>query len=262
MSRVDQALAAAATAVAVAFALATWDRWLRRRRPHELVWTVSLLLFALGAGALWWAEARGWSAASFRVFYLAGAILNVPWLAAGTVYLVAGRAWGDRVRAWLVGLSGFAVGILLVAPLREAIPTDELPEGKRVFGPLPRVLAATGSGVAAVVIIGGALWSAWRVWRGRSLTVAGTGRTIARPGRLAIGNVVIAVGTLVLSASGTFAGRLGKDRAFAVTLLAGIVVLFVGFLVANTATARQPITSNGRSRPQVATQDLAAKTLR
>jgi len=262
VSRVDQALAAAAATVALAFALSTWDRWLRRRRPHELVWTVSLLLFAVGAGALWWAEARGWSAASFRVFYLAGAILNVPWLAAGTVYLVAGRAWGDRVRSWLVGLSGFAVGVMLVAPLRDVIPADDLPEGKRVFGPLPRVLAAVGSGAAAVVIIGGALWSAWRVGRGRSSAISGNARTVARPGRLALGNIVIAAGTLVLSASGTFAGRLGKDRAFAVTLLAGIVVLFVGFLVATSATARRPVRSKVRLRPEVAPQDLAAETLR
>ena len=46
-----------------------------------------------------------------------------------------------------------------------------------------------------------------------------------------MGNVLIAAGTLILSASGTLAGRLGKDRAFAITLLVGIAVLFAGFLV-------------------------------
>jgi hypothetical protein len=56
---------------------------------------------------------------------------------------------------------------------------------------------------------------------------------------LVLGNVLIAVGTLILSASGTLAGRLGKDQAFAVTLLAGIVVLFAGFLVASAAPARR-----------------------
>lgn len=259
MSRVDQALAAAATAVAVAFALATWDRWLRRRRPHELVWTISLVLFAAGSGALWWAESRGWSATSFRLFYLAGAILNVPWLAAGTVYLLAGRVWGDRVRAWLVGLSGLATGVVLAAPLRAGIPADDLPEGKRVFGAWPRVLAAVGSGVAALVIIAGALWSAWRVWRHRSPSL-GAPRSIARPARLALGNVVIAAGTLVLSASGTFAGRLGKDRAFAVTLLAGITVLFAGFLVASAASA--PSRVRRPRSDQVASQQLAAEALR
>ena len=53
-----------------------------------------------------------------------------------------------------------------------------------------------------------------------------------------VGNLVIALGTLVLSGSGTLAGRLSKDRAFVVTLLAGIVVLFAGFLVSNGRQSR------------------------
>jgi hypothetical protein len=51
--------------------------------------------------------------------------------------------------------------------------------------------------------------------------------------------VLIAVGTLVLSASGTIAGRLGKDRAFAITLLIGVSILFAGFLVASSGTTRR-----------------------
>jgi drug/metabolite transporter (DMT)-like permease len=62
---------------------------------------------------------------------------------------------------------------------------------------------------------------------------------VSSPGRLVLGNVLIATGTLVLSASGTLAGRLGKDRAFVVTLLVGIVILFAGFLVA-TSQRRRP----------------------
>ncbi|MEY4338259.1 MAG: hypothetical protein RLZ14_109 [Actinomycetota bacterium] len=232
----NAALAASATLVAVAFCLSTLDRWLRRRRPHELAWTVSLALFALGSLALWWAEAAGWSLGAFRVFYLAGAVLNVPWLALGTVYLLAGERVGHRVRWWLVFLSGLTVGIVLFAPTKVSVSGTELPTGKDVFGVAPRVLAAVGSGVAAVVIIVGALWSAWRVWRGRVPSLGAT-RSVAAPGRLALGNVVIAVGTLVLSASGSLAGRLGKDRAFAVTLLVGIAALFVGFLVASSKPA-------------------------
>ena len=41
----------------------------------------------------------------------------------------------------------------------------------------------------------------------------------------------------MLSASGTIAGRLGKDRAFAITLLIGVSVLFAGFIVASNAVA-------------------------
>jgi len=53
----NAALAAAATLVALAFSISTFDRWLRRRRPHDGAWSFSLLLFALGSVALWWAEA-------------------------------------------------------------------------------------------------------------------------------------------------------------------------------------------------------------
>ncbi len=235
----DAALAAAATLVAVGFALTTMDRWLRRRRPHDAAWSVSLALFALGAGSLWWAEARGWSLASFRVFYLAGAVLNVPWLALGTVYLLAGRVVGDRVRWWVVLFSGLSVGAVLFAPTRAGVAGRELPTGSDVFGVAPRVLAAAGSGVAALVIIAGALWSVYRLARRREPALSGVRRIAPSPAHLVVGNVLIAAGTLVLSASGTVAGRLGKDTAFALTLLIGIAVLFVGFLVAST-TRRQP----------------------
>ncbi len=237
----NAALAAAATLVSAAFALSTWDRWLRRRRRHELAWTVSLSLFALGAGALWWAEARGWSLDSFRTFYLAGAILNVPWLALGTVYLLAGERAGDRTRTWLIALSGLSAGVMLAAPTRAAVSGGELPTGHDVFGVWPRVLAAVGSGVAAVVIVAGALWSAYRLARGQVPAMPGAQRTVLVPRRLVYGNLLIAAGTIVLSASGTLAGRLGKDRAFAVTLLIGITILFAGFLVSSTPTHRRTV---------------------
>ena len=46
------ALASGATAVSLAFASATFERWLRRRRRHELAWSVALALFACGALSL------------------------------------------------------------------------------------------------------------------------------------------------------------------------------------------------------------------
>ncbi len=143
---------------------------------------MSLALFALGAGALWWAAVSGWSLATFRLFYLAGAVLNVPWLALGTVYLLAGRAIGDRVRWWLVLLSGLSTGVVLFAPTRTGVSGTDLPTGKVVFGVAPRVLAAVGSGVAALVIVVGALWSAYRLARRREPALPGVRRGGASPG--------------------------------------------------------------------------------
>lgn len=201
-----------------------------------MAWSVAMALFALAAGALWWAAARGWSAPSFRVFFLVGAVLNVPWLALGTVYLLAGRRLGDAVARWLLVFSGFAAGVVLTSATRVAIGGEELPKARDVFGPLPRVLVALGSAIPALVIFVGALWSAARVLRHREPALAGAGRRVARPGWLVAGNVLIAAGTVVLSSSGSLAGRFGEERAFAVTLLCGICVLFAGFLVASRAS--------------------------
>ena len=147
----------------MAFALSTFDRWSRRRRPHELAWTIALLLFAIGSAALWWAMERGWSAPSFRVFFLSGAILNVPWLALGTVYLLGGERCGHRCGRGCSGSPVSATGVMLVAPLKGPCRRTSSPRAASCSVPFPRVLAAVGSGVSAVVIIGGALWSAWRV---------------------------------------------------------------------------------------------------
>ena len=75
------AMGAVAVLVSTAFGLSTLERFVARRKPHELAWTVSLAMFALASFAYFWAAALGWSALDFRAFYLFGAILNVPWLA-------------------------------------------------------------------------------------------------------------------------------------------------------------------------------------
>ena len=236
----NSALAGAAALVAAAFALSTFDRWHRRGQPQELAWTVAMTLFAIGSGALWWAEASGWSMFTFRVFFLAGAVLNVSWLALGTIYLLTNRNLADQLRRALVILSAFSTGVIAVAPTKRDIIAGEFPTARELFGVLPRIMAAVGSGVPALVIIFGALWSTWRVVKFQTTNLkSATQRTIIAPTRLALGNVFVAVGTLVLSASGTLAGRLGKDRAFAITLLVGLCILFVGFLVASNSTQTQ-----------------------
>ena len=92
-------LAATATLLATAFAMSTLERYLGRRRRHELMWTISLFMFALGSLALWAGAAIGWTEWTFKAFYLFGAILNVPFLALGTVYLLAGQRRGDITAA-------------------------------------------------------------------------------------------------------------------------------------------------------------------
>lgn len=225
----DTAFAVGATLVAVAFCLSTAERWLVRRARHEAAWTVALALFALAAGTLAAGSEGGWSGAAFRLFYLAGAVLDVPVLAIGTLYLLGGRRVGDTAAVAVAVGAGFAAGVLLSAPFTHALPVHRLPQGSQVFGPLPRVLAAVGSGGGSVVVLGGSLWSAWR-----------TRRT---SGRRAVGNLLIAAGTLVTGAGGLLQSVADQATAFAVSLAVGVAILFTGFLVASGSTA--PITAHG-----------------
>jgi len=107
-----------------------------------------------------------------------------------------------------------------------------IPVGKEVFGVFPRVLAGVGSGLGAVVVFGGAVWSAVRFARAARGRAASPRPGGPPPGRMAAANTLIALGTLVLSGGGTLQGILGHDEAFTASLAGGIAVIYAGFLVA------------------------------
>ncbi|HEU5300765.1 MAG TPA: hypothetical protein VFW06_00870 [Acidimicrobiia bacterium] len=233
-------LAFLATALASLFAESTLVRATQRRSDHLWAWTVALAMFALASAALAIGVSTGWDRGTFRAFYLLGAVLNVPWLALGTVALLAGPDAARRVRWFLVGFSGLAVGVLVSVPMG-AVGGTEIPVGKDVFGALPRILAGIGSGVGATVIVVGALWSGVRYARDR-----GT----ADRARMAVANLLIAVGTLVLSSGGLVQGIVGHDEAFSLSLAVGIGVIYTGFVVAEGRSSRGssfPVDDRGSS---------------
>ena len=116
------------------------------RAPHELAWTVALAMFALASAALALGTSTGWDNGTFRVFYLFGAILNVPWLALGTVYLLRGATAGRRAQWGLVLFTRARGGVLLSAPMT-AVARARDPVGKDVSarsrGCSPRSAAAS-----------------------------------------------------------------------------------------------------------------------
>ena len=245
-------VAVLAALVALAFAFSTYERWTLRGRRHELAWSLALFQFAIAAGALAAGSGMGWNGPIFRTFFLFGAIVNVPWLALGTVYLLAGERRGDRVAAGVALYSAFATGVLMTARFTTRLPVDELARGKDVFEALPRILAAVGSGVGALVVFAGAAWSA--------------ARFIRSVPRMALANVLIALGTLILSASGLLNSVLGEMLAFSVTLAAGVTVLFAGFLVATSSRSRpqspRPAALSPALDATASRQDPAAARLR
>ena len=229
------ALAVGAALVAFAFALMTFERWLVRRSPQDFAWSVALLLFVGGAGSLAWGSSVGWSPLAFRLFYALGAVANVPFLAAGQLYLVVRRKTADRLMQAISLLAAFAFGVVLSAPMKTAVPRDRLPRGSELFDVAPRILAAVGSGVSAAVILVGTVLGILRLIRTRR-TAQANHEAIPELGRRLLGLVLLAVGTVVLSLSGTLNSALGEMRAFSVTLTAGVVLLFLGFALSSLRT--------------------------
>lgn len=189
-----------------------------KKRPQDTIWAIALALFTAACVALSIGTSTAWDEPTFRIFYLSGAVLNVPWLALGTVTTIASPTVARKARSFLLFFTGLAVGGVLVAPLLRPLPASGIPSGKELFGALPRILAAVGSGMGAVVIIGGAIASAWAVRSTREPEAK----------RRMISNVLIALGTLILAAGGSLQGLLGKDQAFVTCTALGIAVIAIG----------------------------------
>lgn len=202
--------------VSGAFAILVAVQYARKRRPALLAWTVGLLLFTVAAFMGFLARSGGATEVEYRLFYLFGAITNVAWLALGTVYIVAPR-FGRVALGIVLALSAVAVYAVFASPVDVAVAVDT---GKGYpDGSLPRILAGIGSGVGSLVLIGGALWSAWVFLRRR------------HQGRRALANVIIAIGVFIVAAGGTVAFT-GASGILEFTNLIGVSVMFVGFLLA------------------------------
>jgi hypothetical protein len=207
--------AALSALVSAVFAAVMAARYMRRRRAHQLAWTIGLAMFAAAAVAGALARMGGATETEYRVFYLFGAILNVAWLALGTLFLLVPRI--ARWAVWaVIALTVVAAMAVFTSPVNLSAAVDT----GRGFdtAPLPRILAGLGSGLGSVILIGGALWSAWVFLRRR------------HEGRRALGNVIIAAGVLVAAVGGT-AAFTGTTGVVEWTNFAGVTLIFIGFLL-------------------------------
>jgi hypothetical protein len=219
-----------AATVALVFGIHLLVRSGRRRVWHEAAWGVSMLMFATATTALILGMVDGWSSAEFRAYWLFGAVLTVPYLALGELYLLVKPSWVPHLL--LVGLvvaTAVAASVVRTAPVSEALG-NEFPLGREVFGDgsaahrLSQYYAYPGY----FILIGGTIWSAFRI-RGREEL-----RTRF------VGVLLIAVGaTIVFIGSGVGAG-FGNFAVFSIGHAVGIAVMYWGFLTATRRRAPSP----------------------
>ena len=111
------------TVLAFAFAALVADQWLRRRQPYQLVWTLGLVWYGIGAGTELIGGAFGWNELLYRGWYLFGAFGVAAYLGLGTVFLLNRTRFG-----YVVAASVFAGGLFSIlsalARAREGDPAS------------------------------------------------------------------------------------------------------------------------------------------
>ncbi len=211
------------TVVSLTFAVALGRRYVARRRPYHALWTLALLLYAGASLALTVGAAGSWSGAAYRWFWLLGAVLTVPYLAAGEVFLLVRRGpVRTAVVLLLVFATAFAANRVRVAGLDPAALEAELPRGTEVFAADAAVvtIARLYSYLGYAVLLAGTLWSAW------------TMRANAALHDRFVGTLAIALGATIVAAGSAFAAA-GSLAGFSAMNTVGVAVMFWGFLRAS-----------------------------
>jgi hypothetical protein len=207
----------AATLVAAVFSIATWSAS-RGRGMALRIWSIALAQFAIGSAAVVWGTLFDWSAASYRVFYGFGAVLNVAWLGLGTLWLVWERSAAMVMTVILVGVSSWALYLAATADFipgaASALAGEDLPAARDVMPVLVRNLSRWFSITGSVVVL------------------AGLGMSLAQR-RNSLGIGLLAAGVVVAGVASEFA-RAGYVAVFGVGLAAGITLMYVGFVRTRT----------------------------
>lgn len=222
-----------AAGISATFSAILVRRFARSRRVPALAWSVALAMFAIASVAVALGVTGGWDAPLFRVYWLLGAMLNVPWLALGSVALLGDRKVTAIAFALVAAASLFGAVRVADANIRPAALAragTEIPAGKDV-------LCDTGGGVIRNCDPTRrlAIWYSTPAWLVVIGVAAGTALFGDRRGSRdrARANWIISLGVTIVAVGSTALVRLGHGSAFSVTLAVGIAVMFAGFLMAS-----------------------------
>ncbi|NKQ35177.1 MAG: hypothetical protein HF973_06110 [Chloroflexi bacterium] len=224
-----------ATAVTTGiFAFLVLARYWVRRRWHLLAWGIGLVLYSVSslAQAILFNQFNEFL---FKLWYWAGAVAVAPCLGQGTLFLLARTKKWTWISFWIItALSLISLPLIFSAELNPAAYqpgidlTEQFQEIFTVTGAAKTIriiLVIVLNTYGTILLVGGAIYSAFIFWRKRVL-----------PHRM-WGNVLIAIGGL-LPAMGGFLILLGSPDFKYLGQLLGGILLFAGFLV---ATKGEPV---------------------
>lgn len=221
----DSTLAMLAALAATVFAGDLWLDYRRRPRPHIAAYGAGMTMFAIATWAFFVGLTLGWSGPVYRVFYLFGAILNIPYLALGSMFLVVGKRSGHAMAIALGAFTAISTTLTATVPFANPLPDSGVPHEIFAEGFGPRLFAIIGGAMGATILIALSLVSIFRFWK--------------RNRRIVWGNLLIVAGTFAAASGGTGLA-LGESSAFAVSLLAAVTLIWAGYRVATGGRRTAP----------------------
>ncbi len=216
----DSILAFIAALAATGFSVDLWLNYRTRPRPHVAAYAAGMTLFALATWSLFFGVTFGWTGLSYRTFFLFGAILNIPLLALGSMFLVVGKRSGHVMTVAIGALTAISTTLTATVPFANPLPEGGIPHDIFETGFGPRLFAIIGAASATLILVSLALVSLVRFWRRNRPIVAG--------------NALIVVGVLSAAWGGTGLA-LGEASGFALSLLLAVSFIWGGYKVASGA---------------------------
>lgn len=189
---------------------------LRRPRPDRVVWTIAFAIFAIASATEVIGDLSGWTEPIVRLYYVTGAVLVVGYLALGELYLLAGKRIAKFAPGVTLLLTALAITLVVNAPIDQAKLAHEGWEAIETSAGLTALTLLMNIGGSLVLIVG-ALWSAWKF------------RKLGTQRRRMIGCILIALGTFIVASGGTLT-RFGHREYLYIAMAVGIVVIFAGVL--------------------------------
>ncbi|MGH8952721.1 MAG: hypothetical protein ACRDX9_15040 [Acidimicrobiia bacterium] len=221
----DSALALLAALAATFFAADLWLDYRRRPRPHIAAFATGMSMFAIATWAFFLGLTVGWTGPMYRTFYLFGAILNIPFLALGSMFLVVGKRSGHVMAIALGALAAISTTLTATVPFANPLPETGVPHDVFGSGFGPRLFAIIGGATGSTILIALALVSVFRFWK--------------KNRNIVWGNLLIVAGTLAAASGGTGLA-LGESSAFALSLLAAVTLIWAGYRVASGGRRAAP----------------------
>jgi len=183
---------------------------------HLLWWGIGVVTYGIGTLLESLISIFGWHEISFRLWYIAGALLGGAPLAQGTVYLFLKKRTAHMLTAGLLSVVIFGAIMVLLTPLDHSLVNPSLPQGNVIEWHWVRLISPFINTYAFIFLVGGAIYSAFKY------------RKEVEMRHRVVGNTLIAIGAILPGIGGAMS-RAGYTQVLYVAEFVGIILIFAGY---------------------------------